>query len=43
MDQNVLVGSGHALVRALELLQKSRTQKDLLRIASATPQDKAAD
>lgn len=32
-----------ALVRAIELLQKSRTQRDLLRIASAAPQDKPAD
>ncbi|MEX2152097.1 MAG: S41 family peptidase [Gemmatimonadaceae bacterium] len=32
-----------ALVRAIELLLRSRTQKDLLRIASAAPQDKSAD
>jgi carboxyl-terminal processing protease len=32
-----------ALVRAMELLQRSRTQTDLLRIASAGPQDKPAD
>ena len=32
-----------ALVRAMELLQKSRTQKDLLHIASVVPQDKPAN
>jgi carboxyl-terminal processing protease len=32
-----------ALVRAIQLLQKSRTQKDLLRIASIAPQDRSAD
>jgi len=32
-----------ALVRAMELLQRSRTQKDLLRIAAVVPQDKPAD
>jgi carboxyl-terminal processing protease len=31
------------LVRAMELLQKSRTQQDLLRVASAAPQDKPAN
>jgi carboxyl-terminal processing protease len=32
-----------ALVRAIQLLQKSRTQQDLLRIASVVPQDRSAD
>jgi carboxyl-terminal processing protease len=32
-----------ALVRAMDLLQKSRTQKDLLHIASVVPQDKPAN
>jgi carboxyl-terminal processing protease len=32
-----------ALVRAIELLVRSRTQQDLMRIASAVPQDKSAD
>jgi carboxyl-terminal processing protease len=32
-----------ALVRAIELLQRSRTQRDLLRIATIVPQDKPAN
>jgi carboxyl-terminal processing protease len=37
------LSSDRVLVRAMELLKKSRTQAELLRIASTVPQDKSAD
>lgn len=37
------LSADRALLRAIELLKKSRTQAELLRIATTTPQDKPAD